>query len=271
MIIKKKYIESQINNLKEQEQIENEPAVDSSSENNVNNQPETVEAADSQTKDKLETEKIEEIKEKKDNDFNLNDTDIKFAPRAERREGTRRRGYRRTQDRNIVSRAQEDAQSIKEAAKQDGYKEGIASAKADIEQIKENFSEFYKYKDIVVEKVSECILDVSVEIAKKILNKEIQTDKTSIIHMIKGVVEEINKTENKIVLKVMPKDAQIVNESIPQIFSDGNFEAKITVIPDNNIKDGGVIVETSNGIVDATIESQMEIIKQALKGQTEKS
>ncbi|MBQ9246538.1 hypothetical protein IJ182_09760, partial [bacterium] len=203
-----------------------------------------------------------EKKQKKNiEDLDLTIENIQFEQREERREGTRRRGYRRTQDRNIVSRAQKDAESIKEVAKKEGYEAGISNAAKDIEELKDKFAEFFNYKDEVFGKVSDCILDVSVEIAKKIINKTIETDREYIIPMIKGVVEEINKTENKITLKVMPKDVEIVKDKISDIFSGNYFEAAISVIPDKEVKDGGVIVETSNGIIDASIETQLAIIE----------
>ena len=69
-----------------------------------------------QVEPQLKEEKITP-KKKKNDDLDLTLDNIKFEQREERREGTRRRGYRRTQDRNIVSRAQQDAESIKEVAK----------------------------------------------------------------------------------------------------------------------------------------------------------
>ena len=66
--------------------------------------------------DNLSSKNDKEEKSKK-NDFDLSLDNITFEQREERREGSRRRGYRRTQDRNIVSRAKKDAQSIKEVAK----------------------------------------------------------------------------------------------------------------------------------------------------------
>ena len=74
-----------------------------------------------------------------------------------------------------------------------------------------------------------------------------------------------NKTENKITLKVMPKDVEIVRDKVPEIFSGNYFEAKVSVIPDGTIKEGGVIIETSNGLIDASIETQLAIIEKALK------
>ncbi|MCD7780186.1 MAG: hypothetical protein LUH05_05890, partial [Candidatus Gastranaerophilales bacterium] len=93
--------------------------------------------------------------------------------------------------------------------------------------------------------------------------------KEYIIPLIKNVMEEVHKTENKITLKVKPKDVEIVKDKISDIFSDNFTEAKISVIPDNEIKDGGVTVETSNGIIDATVSTQIAIIEKALKKQEE--
>ncbi len=248
MIIKKKY--AQIKKIEEAE-VKEEKAVE----------PE-FEAEPKQSEQ-------EEVIVPKEDDFDLTLSEIKFEPREERREGTRRRGYRRTQDRNLITRAQEEAAAIKEAAKQDGYKDGIKKAEEDIALLRDKLNEFYKYKDEVFEKVSACILEISVEIAKKIIKKETQENSDATLSIIKGAVEEINKTENKIILKVMPKDVEIIRDKVPEIFSDGTIEAQITVVPDNNIKEGGVIIETSNGIIDATIETQLGIIETALISQEE--
>ena len=268
MIIKKKYANTiQKSSTSEQEVIEEienfsaEEAVDDFSA-----------AEDVNEVKGIEPEVIEEAENSEPKPFSLDLSidDLTFEQRPERREGSRRRGYRRTQDRNIVSRAQKEAQTIKEAAKQEGYKEGINQANSDLEDLRTKLSEFYNYKDLVFQKVSECILDISVEIAKKIINKQIETDNNVIISMIKQVLSEVNKTEEKLILKVMPKDVELVRDNVPQILADGSFEAKISVVPDGNIKEGGVIIQTSNGIIDATLETQLAIIEKALKTKTEK-
>ena len=267
MIIKKKYMK--VKNSTDMTQIIEEPIIETVVDKKLKEDIKLEE-----TNDKLkEQEPVEKnIKEPKNNnidDLDLSLDNIKFEQREERREGTRRRGYRRTEDRNIVSRAQLEAVAIKEEAKKEGYEEGLTSAKNDIEDLKSKFAEFFNYKTEVYEKVSDCIYEVSMEIARKIINKQVENDKEYIISMIKGVVEEIHKTENKITLKVMPKDVEIVRDKISEIFSGEYFEAKISVIPDNEIKEGGVIVETSNGLIDATLETQLSIIEKALKKQEE--
>ncbi len=250
MIIKKKYT-----NVKK---LINEPEI-------VEELPIQVDEVVSVAEEVVEEPVKEDAPQKNNNDFDLTLENIKFEPREERREGSRRRGYRRTQDRNIVSRAQAEALTIKEAAKQEGYQEGINQVEKDIAILREKLEEFFNYKEEVYAKVSECIMDISVEIAKKIINKELQENREATISIIKSAVEEVNKTENKIVLKVMPKDVEIVRDKIPEIFEGNYFEAKISVIPDTTIKEGGVIIETSNGLIDASIETQLAIIEKALK------
>lgn len=267
MIIKKKYTEK-----KEDKPIEKTPVADVKG----NDEKKAVTDGSSDKNNSKIDSKIEPVKEdkpkeeppkkeEKADDFSLLISELDFEQRQERRDGTRRRGYRRIEDRNIVSRAQEDAVSIKEAAKQEGYNEGVNKALADIKILNEKLSEFFNYKEYVFQKVSECILDISVEIAQKIINKQIESDKTALIELIKTAVNEVNKTEEKITLKVMPKDVELVRDSIPEIFTDKGTDARIYVVPDNNIREGGVVIETSNGIVDATIETQLKIIQKALQ------
>ncbi len=255
MIIKKKYT-----NVKK---LINEPEI-------IEEPPIQVEEVITPVEVAVEEPIIEEVVQKNNDDFDLTLENIKFEPREERREGSRRRGYRRTQDRNIVSRAQAEAVTIKEAAKQEGYQEGINQVEKDIQILREKLEEFFNYKEEVYTKVSDCIMDISLEIAKKIINKEVQENREVTLSIIKGAVEEVNKTENKIVLKVMPKDVEIVRDKIPEIFEGNYFEAKISVIPDTTIKEGGVIIETSNGLIDASIETQMAIMEKALKSKEDK-
>ena len=259
MIIKKKY--TNVKKLIEEPEIIEEPSLEVE---------EITSSVEKTVEDVIEEVVQEEVQQKNNDDFDLTLGNIKFEPREERREGSRRRGYRRTQDRNIVSRAQAEAVTIKEAAKQEGYQEGINQVLKDIEELRGKLEEFYNYKEEVYSKVSDCIMDIAVEIAKKIINKEVEQDREATLSIIKAAVEEVNKTENKITLKVMPKDVEIVRDKIPEIFEGNYFEAKISVIPDSTIKEGGVIIETSNGLIDASIETQMAIIEKALSSKEDR-
>ena len=80
-------------------------------------QTEKSEFLDANTETAFETEvdlpsqKYEKTKDTESDLFDIENID--FNQREERRRGTRRRGYRRIDDRNLVSRAQIEAVSIK--------------------------------------------------------------------------------------------------------------------------------------------------------------
>ena len=195
--------------------------------------------------------------------FDLDNID--FKQRHERRRGDRRRGFRRIDDRNLISRAREEAQSIKESAVKEGYEEGMNQAKADIENLRNSLSAFVSAKQEVFDYIAPDILEISVDIAKKIIKKEIQQDPTIILENIVDLLKSLSKEETRVTLRVNPEQAMLIKQKIPEVVEMAGSEAKINVISDENISYGGCMVTTTNGIIDATIETQMSIISEALK------
>lgn len=205
-----------------------------------------------------------EVKEEKVDLFDLDNID--FAQRQERRRGDRRRGYRRIDDRNLISRAQEEANTIKDSAAKEGYKAGLEKAQSEIEQLKNTLTGFLNSKKEVFEYIAPDILEISVDIAKKIVKKEIEQSPEIILENIMNVLRTISKDEARVSILVNPAQVSLTRESIPQIISAIGMEAKISVVGDDTIEIGGCILKTNNGIIDATINTQLEIIKEALKG-----
>ena len=195
--------------------------------------------------------------------FDLDNID--FKQRHERRRGDRRRGFRRIDDRNLISRAREEAQSIKESAVKEGYEEGMNQAKADIENLRNSLGAFVSAKQEVFDYIAPDILEISVDIAKKIIKKEIQQDPTIILENIVDLLKTLSKEETRVTLRVNPEQAMLIKQKIPEVVEMAGSEAKINVISDENISYGGCMVTTTNGIIDATIETQMSIISEALK------
>jgi len=207
------------------------------------------------------------LKQTKEEEVDLFDLDnIDFSQRQERRRGDRRRGYRRIDDRNLVSRAQAEAETIKESAAQEGYKAGIEKAQEEIGQLKTALSGFLTSKQEVFEYIAPDILEMSVDIARKIVKKEIEQNPQIILETIMDVLKGISKEESSIRLKINPTQVELVKGNISDIISDIGIESKVRIVSDDTIELGSCIVEATNGIVDATINTQLEIIKEAFKG-----
>ena len=214
-----------------------------------------------------EKEKLVEKKVEEEPQIDLFDIEnVDFTQRQERRRGSRRRGYRRIDDRNLVSRAQEESENIKKSAFEEGYRLGLEKASSDIESFKEQLKNFMGAQKEVFEYIAPDILEISVDIAKTILKKELDSDPQVIINTIVDVLRAISKSESKITIRTNPQYVQFIKDIIPNITYQYGIESKINLVADPAIEAGGCVLQTNNGIVDASIDTQLEIIKKALSG-----
>ena len=209
---------------------------------------------------------VEEENVPKEPEIDLFDIEnIDFEQRQERRRGSRRRGYRRIDDRNLVSRAQDEADNIKKSAFEEGYRKGLEQAEADILEFKKNTVNFMNATKEVFEYIAPDILEISVDIAKKIIKKEVESDPQVLINTIIDVLKTVSKNEPKINIKVRPQAVQFIKDTLPNIAYQYGIDAKINIVSDPSIEEGGCVFQTNNGIVDASIDTQLEIIKKALE------
>lgn len=214
---------------------------------------------------KAEESIVEEkqIEEEKIDLFDLDNID--FKQRQERRRGDRRRGFRRIDDRNLISRAREEAVSIKEAAAKEGYQDGLAQAKEDIAEVKNAITAFLSAKQEVFDYIAPDILEISVDIAQKIIKRELQQDPNIILDNITDILKGLSKEETKVTLRVNPSQVSFLKQEMPTVLNNVGLDAKILIVPDETVIEGGCMVTTTNGVIDATIEAQLAVISEALK------
>ena len=218
-------------------------------------QPEQMREAAQETSEKVDDNAIDL--------FNLDN--IEFKQRNERRRGDRRRGFRRIDDRNLISRAREEADAIREAAAKEGYQEGLTKAQDDIEFLRNSLADFMSAKQEVFDKIAPEILSISIDIAKKIIKNEIKQNPELLISSVAEILKGLSKEETKITIKANPSQVSMLKGEIPETAERLGLNKKITVIPDESVMEGGCIVTTTNGIVDATIDTQLAVISEALK------
>lgn len=201
-----------------------------------------------------------------DKDIDLFGLDnIDFKQRQERRRGDRRRGFRRIDDRNLISRAREEADSIREASAKEGYQEGLSAAEADIQALRDSMDVFFSAKQEIYDEIAPDVLEISLDIAKKIIKKEISENPEILLDNIKSILKGLSKEETKIMLTVNPSHVAMLKQEMPEAVQTAGLEAKVLIVPDENTMEGGCLLTTSNGVIDATLETQLEIISEALK------
>lgn len=190
---------------------------------------------------------------------------IDFSQRDERRIGNRRRGYRRIDDRNLISRAQEEAIQIKESAYQEGYSLGLENAQKDLVAFKSILGAFMSSEKRVFDALAPELIEIAIKIAEKIIKHQVNVDPQIVIDTVTDILRTIPKNEPKITIKAAPTQAQYVKDNLPQVINLLGIESKINILSDESIQEGSCILQTNNGVVDASIESQIDIIQNALR------
>ena len=190
---------------------------------------------------------------------------IDFTQRKERRTGNRRRGYRRIDDRNLVSRAQEEAVQIKQNAYQEGYNLGLQQATSEIENFKNVLGAFMGAEDKVFNLIAPNILELSMSIAQKVIKHEAKIDVQIVVDTVMDALKMLSKNEPKIVLRVNPIQVQYLKDTLPEKIKSLGMETKLSVLSDEAITEGGCIIQTNNGMIDATVEAQLGIVQMALR------
>lgn len=206
----------------------------------------------------LKEAQVQEIPEE---DFSTLD----FKERDERRRGDRRRGYRRIDERTLVSRAQEEAENIRTLASREGYKSGMQEAADDIINLKSAIKEFLEYKNVMYEKISQDILELSIEVAKRIMKKEVELGNDVLKNIVLGVFDEIDLGDSKITVTLNSKDVKLFRETMPEILETKAENVKITLISNDEIEEGSCKVTTNNGVIDASFSTQLQLVSQAFK------
>ncbi|MFZ7944699.1 FliH/SctL family protein [Neobacillus sp. 19] len=150
---------------------------------------------------------------------------------------------------------------------QSGFDEGKGHAELQYRELLEQAGTIvehaYQEKQVVIQEAEPFVIELSLEIARKILQQELQQNQEALLPMIKQVLSSVYESSS-LTINVSPVDFAFVQKQREQLLSvvDGKIEIKI--VPDYSVKHGGCIIHTSSGSVDARIDVQLSEIKKAL-------
>lgn len=154
-------------------------------------------------------------------------------------------------------------------AKEEGILEGKKRAEADFEGKVSNLEKQFGRSLNLLEETNETfkaflkkneseLSEAAIEIAKEVIQKEVSKNSSEIsISLAKSLAKELAEA-TKLEIKVNPKTYEAVKEEF------GEFE-HIKVGADDAISEGGVVVLSDAGNIDATLSLRLEKIKQMMK------
>jgi flagellar assembly protein FliH len=176
-----------------------------------------------------------------------------------RRRSDRREGYRRTEDRELISRAHEEANAIREAAAQEGLKMGLEESQALIDQLHETIQDFLEAKEKALLSASDQLAEMAIEIAEQILKTEVTCDENLVLSLVRHTIAKVDRGHKSITIITNPVDMKLVRETM-KTDSGLSSQVEILVREDQSVDQGSCMIETQAGLIDTRFSTQLELL-----------
>jgi flagellar assembly protein FliH len=151
----------------------------------------------------------------------------------------------------------------------EGLKKGAAEQKKVFAQHQNSLAglihELTKVRKEFLSQVEGDVLNLAFAIAEKILNHEIATDKDVICKVLEGALNKIVDQEG-MKIRVNPDDYKYLKEITEAPFPGLEEIKNVMLEQDAAIGRGGVVIASVFGEVDARLDQQMSILRDALSG-----
>lgn len=155
----------------------------------------------------------------------------------------------------------------------EGYKQGLAEGAREMEEQKERLEtmieELSGYRERKFHDLFPSIVELAIEIARKVLGEELKSDREAVIQVAKEAMGKLNDGEENVTIRVNPEDYEIFISNIPRIKA-GKELKNLEVEPSASISPGGCYIETSRGEIDGRIEEQLDVISDVLRKTNDK-
>jgi len=151
--------------------------------------------------------------------------------------------------------------------KEDGYKAGLQEFTGYMEEAKNLFTQILRERESFFNSVEPELAKLALSIAQKIIGSEIDSNKETVVSVIKNALVNI-KSREQVTIKVCPEDVEYVkqNRDVFAKMVEGAKEFDITADP--RVDKGGCMIETDLGTTDARISVQMGAIEMAFRSLT---
>lgn len=166
-------------------------------------------------------------------------------------------------------------ESIQREAKADGYREGFQHGHAQgyeaaqeeqermIIQAKQILQEAYLAKDKWMQESEPFLVELSMAIAKKIVREELALHPEKTLSIVREALLKVQEVD-KVTISVAPNQYAFLVDKQLELKKWLHGQAEIQLLPDYNVEEGGCVIRSAFGSMDARVDTQLEAISQAL-------
>jgi type III secretion protein L len=163
----------------------------------------------------------------------------------------------KAQMRLLYAEAEQEMQRVKESARDQGRKDGLAEAA-------EVLIRATALRDKIIASAEKEIIELAIMAAERIIDQEISSSPEIINAIVLPLIKRARRAK-KVTLRVHPQDAPTLEKTAGEIAAEVDFTVAFQIEPDETITRGGCVVISDSGTFDARIEVQLESIARILQ------
>lgn len=170
----------------------------------------------------------------------------------------------RFQSEELLQKAREETAQIRERAAREGYAAGAAQKAGELEacirSVQEQMAHMEEDLDEFLERCQSGLTDLAVEIAEKVISSQISKDELVLTELVHRAVDSIKKSE-WIRVEISDQFPRLLEQLRTELGGDGG-QADVVA---RDLPPDACRIQMPDGILDASVSSQMENIRQALR------
>jgi flagellar assembly protein FliH len=144
-----------------------------------------------------------------------------------------------------------------------GLEEGLDKAREVLQQLNQAIKDAVTQRESLLQEAKQKILELVIQISRKVTYDAVKADPEITLEMISGVIDGLID-RSRLKIKVHPDHLPIVEQNIDTFLKGSTTIKEIAIEPDPRVKYGGCFIETPTGDIDARLESQFEVIEEAI-------
>ncbi|AMM92459.1 hypothetical protein UP17_07780 [Peribacillus simplex] len=143
---------------------------------------------------------------------------------------------------------------------EDGFQKGYNEIAGDIAFAKEVVESSKKDYRQHIESSETVILNLAVKIAEKIIGHQLEKDEESFLSIVKRAIKEA-RDYREVQLHIHLVQYQSILSHKEELIAIFPKDTELYIFPDDEIEENSCIIESENGRIDASVNSQLQEIK----------
>ncbi|WP_213318915.1 HrpE/YscL family type III secretion apparatus protein [Chlamydiifrater volucris] len=151
--------------------------------------------------------------------------------------------------------AEQEAFALKEASKNAGFKSGLQEWTTKLAELDASIKSFK-------ESIKASLVPLAIASVKKIIGKELETNKETVVSIISGAIKELSQN-NRVVIFVNPSDLEAIEKQRAELKKIIEYAEVFIISPKPDVEPGGCLIETESGIINASLDVQLQALENA--------